>query len=265
MQEGKVITYASRQLKEHEKNYVTQNLKLAAVVFAWMVWRHYLYGVKCQIYTDHKSLRHLFNQKELNMKQRRWMEMLSDYDCKILYHLGKANVVVDALSRKERVDATKVVVFRVEATSRFLEEVKRFQEEALMSENLKSERIVGIVTALTLDSRGVRCFGDRVWIPKLGDLQKKVLEEAYKSQNSIHPGINKMYRDLKQSYWWSGLKKDIANFVERCLMCLKVIVDNSDRTWSYNHWKYRYGSGMKSRWTLSRDFRDILKGMTPFG
>ncbi|KAI3718982.1 hypothetical protein L6452_19868 [Arctium lappa] len=117
MQEGKVIAYASRQLKENEKNYPTHDLELAAVVFALKIWRHYLYGVKCQIYTDHKSLQHLFNQKELNMRQRRWMELLSDYDCKILYHPGKSNVVVDALSRKERVDATKVVAFRFEAAS----------------------------------------------------------------------------------------------------------------------------------------------------
>ncbi|GJU72098.1 putative reverse transcriptase domain-containing protein [Tanacetum coccineum] len=101
MQRGKVIAYASRQLKIHEKNYTTHDLELGAVVFALKTWRHYLYGTKSVIYTDHKSLQHIFDQKELNMRQRRWIELFSDYECEIRYHPGKANVVADALSRKE--------------------------------------------------------------------------------------------------------------------------------------------------------------------
>ncbi|KAL4037832.1 hypothetical protein IC575_001432 [Cucumis melo] len=100
MQQGKVVAYASRQLKIHEQNYPTHDLELAAVVFALKIWRHYLYGEKIQIYTDHKSLKYFFTQKELNMRQRRWLELVKDYDCEILYHPGKANVVADALSRK---------------------------------------------------------------------------------------------------------------------------------------------------------------------
>ncbi|GKB26615.1 putative reverse transcriptase domain-containing protein [Tanacetum coccineum] len=93
MQKEKVIAYASRQLKIHEKNYTTHDLELGAVVFALKMWRHYLYGTKCVVFTDHKSLQHILDQKELNMRQRRWLELLSDYDCEIRYHLGKANVV----------------------------------------------------------------------------------------------------------------------------------------------------------------------------
>ena len=100
MQEGKVVAYASRQLKPHERNYPTHDLELAAIVFALKIWRHYLYGEKCFIYTDHKSLKYLPSQRELNLRQRRWMELIKDYDCVIDYHLGKANVVADALSRK---------------------------------------------------------------------------------------------------------------------------------------------------------------------
>ncbi|GJT98723.1 putative reverse transcriptase domain-containing protein [Tanacetum coccineum] len=102
MQREKVISYASCQLKIYEKNYTTHDLELGAVVFALKIWRHYLYGTKCTVFTDHKSLQHILDQKELNMRQRRWLELLSDYDCDIRYHPGKANVVVDALSRKER-------------------------------------------------------------------------------------------------------------------------------------------------------------------
>lgn len=101
MQRSKVIAYASRQLKKHKENYTTHDLELGAVVFALKLWRHYLYGTQCTVYTDHKSLQHILDQKELNMRQRRWLELLSDYDCEIRYHPGKANLVADALSRKE--------------------------------------------------------------------------------------------------------------------------------------------------------------------
>ncbi|GJR94668.1 putative reverse transcriptase domain-containing protein [Tanacetum coccineum] len=108
MQREKVIAYASRQLKIHEKNYTTHDLELGSVVFALKIWRHYLYGTKCTMFTDHKSLQHILDQKELNMRQRRWLELLSDYDCDIRYHQGKANVVADALSRKERIKPLRV-------------------------------------------------------------------------------------------------------------------------------------------------------------
>ncbi|GJZ36348.1 putative reverse transcriptase domain-containing protein [Tanacetum coccineum] len=110
MQNGKVISYASRQLKIHEKNYTTHDLELGAVVFALKFWRHYLYETKCTVFTDHKSLQHILDQKELNIRQRRWLEFLSDYDCEIRYHLGKVNVVADTLSRQERIEPLRELV-----------------------------------------------------------------------------------------------------------------------------------------------------------
>ncbi|GJW04145.1 putative reverse transcriptase domain-containing protein [Tanacetum coccineum] len=103
MQKEKVIAYASRQLKIHEKNYTTHDLELGAIVFTLKIWRYYLYRTKCVVFTDHKSLQHILDQKRLNMRQHRWLELLSDYDCEIRYHPGKANVVADALSQKERI------------------------------------------------------------------------------------------------------------------------------------------------------------------
>ena len=99
-QNGKIVTDASRQLKNYEKYYPTHDLELAAVVFSLKIWRHYLYRERCEIFTDHKSLKYFFTQKELNMRHRRWLELVKDYDCSINYYPGKANVVVDALSRK---------------------------------------------------------------------------------------------------------------------------------------------------------------------
>ena len=101
MQEGRVIAYGSRQLRKHEGNYPTHDLELATGVFALKSWRHYLYGEACDIYTDHKSLKYIFTQKKLNLRQRRWLELIKDYDLSIHYHPGKANVVVDALSRTD--------------------------------------------------------------------------------------------------------------------------------------------------------------------
>jgi ribonuclease HI len=100
MQEGRVIAYASRQLRRHEEHYPTQDMELAAVVHALKIWRHYLLGNTCHLYTDHKSLKYIFTESELNMRQRRWLELIKDYDLEIHYHPGKANMVADALSRK---------------------------------------------------------------------------------------------------------------------------------------------------------------------
>ncbi|GJY71015.1 putative reverse transcriptase domain-containing protein [Tanacetum coccineum] len=108
MQKERVISYASRQLKIHDKNYTIHDLELGAVVFALKMWRHYLYDTKCVVFTDHKSLQHILDLKELNMRQRRWLELLSDYDCEIHYHPGKANVVADALSQKEWIKPLRV-------------------------------------------------------------------------------------------------------------------------------------------------------------
>jgi hypothetical protein len=108
MQEGHVIAYASRQLRKHEQNYPTHDLELAAVIHALKIWRHYLLSHKCQIYTDPKSLKYIFTQNDLNLRQRRWLELIKDYDLEIHYHLGRANVVADALSRKSYANAIMV-------------------------------------------------------------------------------------------------------------------------------------------------------------
>ena len=100
MQSGRVVAYGSQQLKNHEQNYLTHDMELAAIVFSLKIWRHYLYGEEFEVYSDHKSLKYIFTQRDLNMRQHRWMEFLEDYDFTLYYHPGKANVVADALSQK---------------------------------------------------------------------------------------------------------------------------------------------------------------------
>ncbi|GJV53030.1 putative reverse transcriptase domain-containing protein [Tanacetum coccineum] len=185
MQREKVIAYASRQLKIHEKNYTTHDLELGAVVFALKIWRHYLYGTKCTVFTNHKSLQHILNQKELNMRQRRWLELLSDYDCEIRYHPGKANVVADALSRKER--------------------IKPLRTDARKPENIKNEDVGGMLIENSKDPEKLRtekleprtdetlCLNGRSWLPCYGDLRTVIMHESHKSKYTIHPGSDKMY------------------------------------------------------------------------
>ncbi|GKC05366.1 putative reverse transcriptase domain-containing protein [Tanacetum coccineum] len=145
MQREKVIAYASRQLKIHENNYTTHDLELGAVVFALKIWRHYLYGTKCIVFTNHKSLQHILDQKELNMRQHRWLELLSDYDCEICYHPGKANVVANALSRKERNKPLRVRVLVMTISLDLPNQILEAQTEAIKPEYLKSKDVGGIL------------------------------------------------------------------------------------------------------------------------
>ncbi|KAI3717316.1 hypothetical protein L1987_68865 [Smallanthus sonchifolius] len=221
MQRGKVIAYASRQLKTHEVNYPTHDLELAAVVFALKIWRHYLYGAKCTIYTDHKSLKYFFEQKDLNMRQRRWLELVKDYDCEILYHPGKANVVADALSRKSSHSPIKVKSFKMTISSSLIDEIREAQVLALGGD-LKKERMVAYIDKLGENSMGLKTCFDRIWIPRLSSVLTTILDEAHKSKYSIHRGATKMFYDLRCHFWWPGMRRDVVKYVERCLTCLRV-------------------------------------------
>ncbi|GJY81365.1 putative reverse transcriptase domain-containing protein [Tanacetum coccineum] len=205
MQKEKVIAYASRQLKIHEKNYTKHDLELGVVVFALKMWRHYLYGTKCVMYTDHKSLQHILDEKEVNMRQRRMLELLSDYDYELRYHPGKANVVADALSCKNRPKPLRV--------------------DARKEENYGIEDLHGMIKNLEPHADGTLCLKNRSWIPLFGDLRALIMHESHKSKYSIHPGSDKMYQDLKKLYWWPNMKAEIATYVRKCMTCAKVKVE----------------------------------------
>ncbi|GJR97119.1 putative reverse transcriptase domain-containing protein [Tanacetum coccineum] len=175
MQREKVIAYASRQLKIHEKNYTTHDLELGAVVFSLKLWRYYLYGTKCTVFTDHKSLQHIVNQKELNMRQRRWLELLSDYYCKIRYHPWKANVVADALSRKEREPPLRVRALVMTIGLNLPKQILDAQTVARKPKNIKNKDVRGMLVENSKDPKkfrteklepradGTLCFNG--WLP----------------------------------------------------------------------------------------------------
>ncbi|GJU68210.1 putative reverse transcriptase domain-containing protein [Tanacetum coccineum] len=173
MQRGKVIAYASRQLKIHEKNYTTHDLELGAIIFALKTWRHYLYGIKS-------------------------IELFSDYECEIRYHPGKVNVVADALSRKEQVKPRRVRAMAMTIQSGVKEMILAAQSEAFKQENVLAKRL------------------------HVGDVRMVVLNEAHNSRYFVHPGADKMYHDLRDMYWWPGIKRDIAIYVSKCFTYAKV-------------------------------------------
>ncbi|GKA98438.1 putative reverse transcriptase domain-containing protein [Tanacetum coccineum] len=150
----------------HKENYTTHDLELGAIVFALRLWRHYLYGTKCVVFTDHKSLHYILNQKELNMRQRRWIELLSDYDCEIRYHPGKANVVVDALSQKERIKPLRVRALVMTVHNNLPKHILDAQKEAMKKKNVKAEKLGRLIKQIfELRPDGTHCFGKRVWLP----------------------------------------------------------------------------------------------------
>ncbi|GJT72649.1 putative reverse transcriptase domain-containing protein [Tanacetum coccineum] len=174
----KVIAYASRQLKVHEKNYTTYDLELGAVVFALKMWRHYLYGTKCVVFTDHRSLQHILDQNELNMRQRRWLELLSDYDCEIRYHPGKANVVADALSQKERIKPLRVRALVLTIGLNLPVQILNAQVEARKEENYGTKDLGGMIKKLEQRADGTLYLRNRSWILKVYLLFLEITNEA---------------------------------------------------------------------------------------
>jgi ribonuclease HI len=246
MQDNRVIAYTSRAFMPHEQNYPTHDLELAAVVHALKIWRHYLMEAHCNIYTDHKSLKYIFTQVDLNMRQRRWLELIKDYDLEVHYHPGKANVVADSLSRKAQCNCvimdSKVATLCDElrklnmevislGTLNYISVEPTLHEQIVLSQigdkgvqviKEMLEQKVDKYKCFRQDSKGVLWFEDRVVVPKNPELRQKILEEAHLSKFSMHPGCNKMYHDLRSLYWWTQMKIEITKYVAECDTCQRI-------------------------------------------
>jgi hypothetical protein len=226
LMQGHVIAYVSRQLQKHELNYPTHDLELAAVVHALKIWRHYIMGTKCQVYTDHKSLKYIFTQKDLNLRQRHWLELINDYDLEIHYHSGNVNLVADALSRKEHVHAaivgqlpdeivedfkrlnlglvahTEGITIEVEPTLQ--QEICKGQIGDAKIQEIKDLMVEGRGPDFTKDEQGTIWFKNRICVPEIDSLRETILKEAHHLDYSINPSSTKMYQHLKQKYCGMG-------------------------------------------------------------
>ena len=247
MQHGKVVAYASRQLKPYEKNYPTRDLELAVVGFILKIWRHYLYGETCEIYIDHKSLKYLFSQKELNMRQRRWIELLKDYDYRILYHSSKANVVANALRRKSygsmstlrskqtqscydlkalqaqfQVLEPRALLANFTVQPDLIWRIKTSQNDDLELVAIMDQVRKGVNSDFVLMDNDTLKFKDRLCIPHVGGLRRELLEEFHNSRFTVYHGGTKIYSDIKQLYWWLRFKRDIAKFIAQCFVYHQV-------------------------------------------
>src|SRR4051812_44773256 len=199
MQGGRVVDYASRQLKNHEQNYPTHDLELAAVVHALKTWRQYLVGNHCDVFTDHKSLKYIFTQKDLNLRQSRWLELIKDYDLNVQYHPGKANVVADALSRQGHINVAndetmplelceqfkrlrlEIVssgfVATVEVKPNLLERIRGAQKDAAEIEAIKRNMSIGKAEGFCEDEHGAILFEKRICVPQDEDIRRLILRE----------------------------------------------------------------------------------------
>ena len=201
-------------------------------------------GKRCEVLTDHKSLKYIFTQKDLNMRQRRWLELIKDYDLSLQYHPGKANVVADALSRKDYVNcpskeelpkdlcetlrdlSLEVVpegfVASLVVQPTLMDRIKEAQKGDKEIEKIKDNLKEGKIQEFNEDEQGTVWFEKRICVPNDPDLRKLIFQEAHETSYSIHPGNTKMYMDLKERFWWNNMKRDIAEYIAKCDVCNKV-------------------------------------------
>jgi hypothetical protein len=272
---------------EKEAHHLTHNLELAAIVHAVEICRHYLMGKRCELYTDHKSLKYIFTQSNLNLRRRRLLELIRDYDFGVNYHLEKANVVVGALSRRSHVsqlvvdslpsvlceefDTLNVRIIantearEMEVGSSLLQEIQRGQlEDETVQEikhNIKEEKSPGF----SEDDDGVLWYKGRICVPNVKELKDKIIHEAHESAYSIHPRGNKMYHDLKATYWWYGVRETLPSMLPFATLVSESKSSINDMLDCYSHCKCPSGSGKRLPWILSWASQELSRAMIPFG
>lgn len=225
-QDRRVVAYESRKLRSHELNYPVHDLELAAVVHAFKHWRHLLLGVKFELRTDHESLKYIFTQPLLNNRQRRWLQLLCEYDFEIVHVAGKENKVADALSRRPMCNA--LTVLRTGLFDEIRNEVAKDSFYCKIFETLL-ENPTEIHNGTFHLYKGDLFYLNRLCVPKNGNLKVQILQECHDAPFSGHLGFNKTYNKIKHSFFWPGMKGDIRNYVRECLQCQQVKVEQQKR------------------------------------
>jgi hypothetical protein len=229
MQGGRVIAYISRKLRRNEENYATHDLELLAIIYALKVWRHYLVGRKFELRTDHRGLQHIFMQSDLNARERRWSELLIEYDFEITYIKGRVNRVAEALSRRPHIFSVlplqtnlREKILTLQHDDNWYKEVEDF----IGQNTMMAPRYEGY----SFDSAGLLRFRGRIYVSPNDELRRLILSEAHREIYMAHPGVTKMRAELKPLFFWKGMKADIVNFVARCLECQQVKAEHRHPT-----------------------------------
>ena len=216
-QEGHPVAYESRQLRIHEKNYPTHDLELLAVVYALKRWRHYLLGRLFQLVTDHKSLKWIFTQPDLNMRQRRWVEFLQEFEFEIKFCPEKEIAAADALSR--RVISMAIAILQSDMLGEIQREIGADDFFGPFFKELQEGKVVKQLEGYSVKD-GQLLYLKRLCVP--AKLRLKILREAHEGPLASHLGYHKMYESLKKSFFWPKMKKDALEFAKQCLVCQKI-------------------------------------------
>jgi hypothetical protein len=230
-QNGFVICYESRKLKDHERNYATHDLELAAIVHALRKWRHYLMGKRFELRTDNDGLKYLFDHPNLNFIQSKWLEFLSEYDFDIKHIKCKENKVVDALSRKVcELHATTMIMYQTNIKRKFMEAANTDLQYKELVAMLQQSKMIQKVDNYKLGIDGIPLCKNRIFVPNFQGLKRMILHETHNVPYAGHPGYQKTMAAIKSHYFWLGMKKEISEYIARCMECQKVKVENRHPT-----------------------------------
>jgi hypothetical protein len=264
LQEGCVICYGSRKLNEHEFNYVTHDLELVAIVHALKMWRNYLLDRRFVLMTNHCGLGHLFDQPKLNARQARWMALLNEFDFEIKHTKGKEKRVANALSRSVKMihlEAVSTCETNVKDRVRNTQETYAFFK--IMTSYLKKEPTGIKYEGYKMLDEGLLTYRNTLYIPSCDDLKRFIMDELHKRPYTGNPGYQKMISQSRKQFYWPGLKKDIADYLDKCLECQQVKEKHRTQRGCYNLYQFQNGNGKPSPWISSPDNQNRPSIMMP--
>jgi hypothetical protein len=215
--------HESRKLKEHERNYATHDLKIAAIVHAFKMWIHYLMGRKFKIRIDHCGMKHLFAQPTLNSRQIRWLEFLSEYDFEIKHIKGKENQVVDALSvRAHEIHIVSIIIFKINMKDKIVVAANSNQQYLKIKETLQQRNSQQKFDYCEIKEDGILMYKGKVYVLNSDELKNAVMREMHNVSYVGQSEYQKTIATIKSKYFWPGMKKEVIDYIARCLECQKV-------------------------------------------